>query len=140
MPRSRPNRRDYVTVQLQRMMGKKSKPTTLIVDDPIPSEQNASDEQQNGQSSSEGKTFRPPSIPSASVADQPEIWRRHDCNPGFTPGNESVTATQSKPRVPPRDENTRIIQESSLPSIQVHIPEGELRYSTEERVQHNPSR
>ena len=134
MPRSRPNKRDYVTVQLQRMMGKKSKPTTLIFDDPLPS-----DEQQNGQSSSEGKTFRPPSIPSASVADQPDIWRRHDPNPGFTPGNESSTAAQSKPnRVPMRDENT--VQESNLPSIHVHIPEGESRHSTEERVQHNHSR
>ena len=140
MPRSRPNRRDYVTVQLNRMLGKSTKSTTLIVDDPVASDQNPSDEQQNGQSSSEAKTFRPPSIPSASVADQPDIWRRHDNNPGFTPGNESDTAAQSKPRVPLRDENSHSIQESAVPSIQVNIPEGELRYSTEERVEHNPSR
>ena len=140
MPRSRPNRRDYVTVQLQRMMGKKNKPPTLIVDDPVTSEQNTADEQQSGQSSSEPKTFRTPSIPSASVAAQPDIWRRHDYNPGFTAVNESATEIQSKPQVPLRDTDSRNVQETSLPPIQVHISDGEQRYSTEERVQHNPSR
>ena len=42
MPRSRPNKRDYVTVQLQRMMGKKTKAPVLIPDDQLPSEPNAS--------------------------------------------------------------------------------------------------
>ena len=140
MPRSRPNRRDYVTVQLQRMMGKKSKQVALVADDPIANEQNVPDEPQTSQPSSDAKPFRTPSIPSASVAEQPEKWRRHDHNPGFIAENEFASAAHAKSPVQLDMAHVHNRQEIDLPSIQVEIPEDNNHYPPVERVQHNPSR
>ena len=77
MPRNRPNRRDYVTIQLQRMIGKKSSKPALVPGDElqnnVPPELPPKSEEDK---STKPKPFRPPSIPSASVAEQPDKWRR----------------------------------------------------------------
>ena len=140
MPRSRPNKRDYVTVQLQRMMGKNTKPVALVTDDPIGNEQNVPDETQTSQQSSEAKTFRTPSIPSASVAEKPEKWRRREYNPGFIAENESSATPHAKPPAQPDLANSHSIQATDLPSIQVQIPEEGVQYPSPEHVQYNPSR
>ena len=140
MPRSRPNRRDYVTVQLQRMMGKKSKPAALVTDDPTPNEQSLPAETQKAQSLSENKPFRTPSIPSASVAKQPDIWRRLDNNPGFVAENESATTAHTRSPKQSDVSNSQNIRETDLPSIQIQIAEERAQHPAEERVQYNPSR
>ena len=137
MPRSRPNKRDYVTVQLQRMMGKGNKKTTLILDDPATNDQISTDEQQPSQSTTETKPFRTPSIPSATVANQPDLWRRRD------PEHMAVqNDTKSKDNVSGAAEvtNSNGKQEITMPSIQVEIPDEEIRYPAQEVVQSNPSR
>ena len=140
MPRSRPNRRDYVTVQLQRMMGKKNKPPTLIADDPLPTEQNTSGEIDNGTSSTEPKQFRTPSIPSASIAKQPDLWRKRDLDAGVIPENDLEIEPSVKPPLPPKNGNQGGAQDITLPSIQVHIPGNQPQYPPKEQVQNSPSR
>ena len=137
MPRSRPNKRDYVTVQLNRMMGKGNKKTTLILDDPATNDQISTDEQQPSQSTKETKPFRTPSIPSATVANQPDLWRRRD------PEHMAVqNDTKSKDKVSGAtvDTNSNGKQDITLPSIQVEIPDDQIRYPAQEVVQNNPSR
>ena len=140
MPRSRPNRRDYVTVQLQRMLGKKNQPPTLIADDPLPTEQNTSGEIENGTSSTEPKQFRTPSIPSASIAKQPDLWRKRDIDSSVIPENDLETKPSVKPPLPPKDGHLGGTQDVTLPSIQVHLPENQTQYPPKEQVQYNPSR
>ncbi len=81
MPRDRPNRRDYVTIQLQRMMGKKSKPVTILDDGEKARGQNVPNQSTQVEWSPpqvDNKTFRAPSIPSASIAERPDEWRRKE--------------------------------------------------------------
>ena len=84
MPRDRPNRRDYVTIQLNRMLGKKSKPVTILDDgenaqgEAVSSEKTGTVEWSPPQV--DNKTFRAPSIPSASIAERPDQWRRIEAN------------------------------------------------------------
>ena len=137
MPRSRPNKRDYVTVQLNRMMGKGNKKTTLILDDPATNDQISTDEQQPSQSTTETKPFRTPSIPSATVANQPDLWRRRD------PEHMAVqNDTKSKDNVSGAAEATNSNGKKgiTMPSIQVEIPDEDIRYPAQEVVQSNPSR
>ena len=137
MPRSRPNKRDYVTVQLQRMMGKGNKKTTLILDDPATNDQISTNEQQPSQSTTEQKPFRTPSIPSANVANQPDLWRRRDPEPTAVQND-----TKFKDKVSEATEvtNSNGKQDITMPSIQVEIPDEEIRYPAQEVVQNNPSR
>ena len=137
MPRSRPNKRDYVTVQLQRMMGKGNKKTTLILDDPATNDQISTSEQQPSQSTTETKPFRTPSIPSASVANQPDLWRRRDPLSGTTENDAKSKDNVSGATVL---SNTNGKQDITLPSIQVEIPDDQIRYPAQEVVQNNPSR
>ena len=140
MPRSRPNKRDYVTVQLQRMMGKKNKAPTLIDDDPLPTKQNTPEDIENNTSSTEPKAFRPPSIPSASIAKQPDLWRKRDLDSGVVRENDLESTSNVKPPLPPKDGNLRGAQGINLPSIQVHITENQPQYPPKEQVQYNPSK
>ena len=140
MPRSRPNRRDYVTVQLQRMMGKKSKAPTLIPDEPVPNEQNTSGNTYIGKTLSESKQFRTPSIPSASIAKQPDLWRKRDHDPGVLHENNVLNAPIAKPPLPPKNENINATQDITLPSIQIEISENQPPYPPKEQVQYNSSR
>ena len=137
MPRSRPNKRDYVTVQLNRMMGKGNKKTTLILDDPATNDQISTDEQQPSQSTTETKPFRTPSIPSATVANQPDLWRRRDPEPMAVQGD---TKSQDKISGAAEVTNSNGKQDITMPSIQVEIPDEEIRYPAQEVVQNNPSR
>ena len=137
MPRSRPNKRDYVTVQLQRMMGKGNKKTTLILDDPATNDQISTNEQQPSQSTTEQKPFRTPSIPSASVANQPDLWRRRDPQ---SMASEDDTKSKDKVSGATVDTNSNGKQDITLPSIQVEIPDEQIRYPAQEVVQNNPSR
>ena len=137
MPRSRPNKRDYVTVQLQRMMGKGNKKTTLILDDPATNDQISTSEQPPSQSTTETKPFRTPSIPSAAVANQPDLWRRRDPEPmAFQNDTESKDKVSGTAGIT----NSNGMQDIIMPSIQVEIPDEEIRYPAQEVVQNNPSR
>ena len=137
MPRSRPNKRDYVTVQLQRMMGKGNKKTTLILDDPATNDQISTSEQQPSQSTTETKPFRTPSIPSASVANQPDLWRRRDPQ-SMTFQNDTESKDEVSGAAGVKNSNGK--QDITMPSIQVEIPDDEIRYPAQEVVQNNPSR
>ena len=137
MPRSRPNKRDYVTVQLQRMMGKGNKKTTLILDDPATNDQISTNEQQPSQSTTETKPFRTPSIPSASVANQPDLWRRRDPQ-SMTFQNDTESKDEVSGAAGVTNSNGK--QDITMPSIQVEIPDEEIRYPAQEVVQSNPSR
>ena len=137
MPRSRPNKRDYVTVQLQRMMGKGNKKTTLILDDPATNDQISTSEQQPSQSTTETKPFRTPSIPSASVANQPDLWRRRDPQ-SMTFQNDTESKDEVSGAAGVTNSNGK--QDITMPSIQVEIPDDEIRYPSQEVVQNNPSR
>ena len=137
MPRSRPNKRDYVTVQLQRMMGKGNKKTTLILDDPATNDQISTSEQQPSQSTTETKPFRTPSIPSASVANQPDLWRRRDPQ-SMTFQNDTESKDEVSGAAGVTNSNGK--QDITMPSIQVEIPDDEIRYPAQEVVQNNPSR
>ena len=112
MPRSRPNKRDYVTVQLQRMMGKKTKAPVLIPDDQLPTEPNTSTSATNDQSAPETKPFRTPSIPSAAVAKQPDLWRKRDQNSGVTNENDLSNSPRVGPPLPPKNENLNRTQKN----------------------------
>ena len=131
MPRSRPNKRDYVTVQLQRMMGKGNKKTTLILDDPATNDQISTNEQQPSQSTTEQKPFRTPSIPSASIANQPDLWRRRDAQ---SMASEDDTKSKDKVSGATVANNSNGKQDTTLPSIQVEIPDDQIRYPTYHRV------
>ena len=137
MPRSRPNKRDYVTVQLQRMMGKGNKKTTLILDDPVTNDKVSTNEQPTSQSTTETKPFRTPSIPSATVANQPDLWRRRDPEPIAV---QNHTISKDKVSGASGITNSNGKQDNTLPSIQVEMPDEEIRYPAQEIVQNNPSR
>ena len=139
MPRSRPNRRDYVTVQLNRMLGKKDKPKTLILDDPIQDEPSTQDKTTDQLPLGE-KTFRTPSIPSASVANQPDIWRRRDNNPLPDLKNETSNSSKGKRQFLLDATSSISTQDNSFPSIQVQEPESQNQQMSPERVQYNSSR
>ena len=140
MPRSRPNRRDYVTVQLQRMMGKKNKAPHLGPDEPVPNQQNISGESDTGETTSETKQFRTPSIPSASIAKQPDLWRKRDHDTGIVSENDLTNSSGAKPPLPPKNPNLNETQDITLPSIQIQLTENQPQYLPKEQVQHNSSR
>ena len=140
MPRSRPNRRDYVTVQLQRMMGKKNKAPNLIPDEPVPNQQNTSGESDKGETISETKQFRTPSIPSASIAKQPDLWRKRDNDAGIVSENDLTNSSTVKPPLPPKNPNLNETQDITLPSIQIQLTENQSQYPQKEQVQYNSSR
>ena len=140
MPRSRPNKRDYVTVQLQRMMGKKTKAPVLIPDDQLPSEPNASASAANDHSTNETKPFRTPSIPSATVAKQPDLWRKRDHNSGITNETDLSIIPSVGPPLPPKNENINRTQDITLPSIQIQMTDHQPQNPPKEQVQYNTSR
>ena len=103
MPRDRPNRRDYVTIQLQRMMGKKSKPVTILDDGEKAAGQNVPNQSTQVEWSPpqvDNKTFRAPSIPSASIADRPDQWRRKEASPEGGSINETSLAQENAQTTP----------------------------------------
>ena len=140
MPRSRPNRRDYVTVQLQRMMGKKNKTPNLVPDEPAPNQQHTSEESDKGETASETKQFRTPSIPSASIAKQPDLWRKRDHDTGIVSENDLTNCSSVKPPLPPKNPNLNETQDITLPSIQIQLTENQPQYPPKEHVQYNSSR
>ena len=134
MPRDRPNRRDYVTIQLNRMLGKKSKPVTILDDGENAQGQAVSSEKTGTVEWSppqvDNKTFRAPSIPSASIADRPDQWRRKESNSKGGSINETSLAhenAQTTPQISITHEET-----DEFHAIAVNQPI--------EQVEPNPSR
>ena len=140
MPRSRPNKRDYVTVQLQRMMGKKTKAPVLIPDDQLPTDLNESASATNDQSATETKPFRTPSIPSAAVAKQPDLWRKRDQISDTTNETNLSNHHSVGPPLPPKNENFNRTQDITLPSIQIQMTDHQPQNPPKEQVQYNASR
>lgn len=134
MPRDRPNRRDYVTIQLNRMLGKKSKPVTILDDGENAQGQTVSSEKTGTVEWSppqvDNKAFRAPSIPSASIADRPDQWRRKEANTNSGSMIETSLANenaQNTPKISITHEET-----DDFHAIVVNQPM--------EQVQPNPSR